>query len=383
MTNEYYAVNGLDYLTRIGSFRFPGCTTVGNGTVSGTVTAGGGPVATATVSLGSRTTTTDIAGRYSFTIPAGTYPSLSASARGFDPGSVADVTVPDGARPARLHTHRRATKVFTDNTQNDFEAGTSTGCDLTSDPGSVQLADAPFVDQSSGTLGTSAVGITTTTFGGQTFTPDTTGRLTKVDVNLFCSGCTGTTPDLTLSIRATNGGLPTGADLASATITGFNLGAAADHTATFASPITLTAGTQYAFVVRPTANPPSGTYALTRSGTSTASSGRVLRRDAGRRFDQRDRLVDPADRRGEHRHRVQHLARYGARVVGHVRVFGEGREPGTRERRAMDNALLRGDDARRHRRQVPGRGEQVDSARSRSSVRMARPTRSSRRTAPT
>ena len=40
MTNEYYAVNGLDYLTRIGSFRFPGCTTVGNGSVSGTVTAG-------------------------------------------------------------------------------------------------------------------------------------------------------------------------------------------------------------------------------------------------------------------------------------------------------------------------------------------------------
>ena len=110
-------------------------------------------------------------------IPAGTYPSLSASARGFDPGSVADVTVPDGGTATRDFTLTAAATngCFTDDTQNDFEAGTSTGCDLTSDPGSVQLAHAPFVDQSSGTLGTSAVGITTTTFGGQTFTPDTMG----------------------------------------------------------------------------------------------------------------------------------------------------------------------------------------------------------------
>src|ERR1700727_188197 len=90
--------------------------------------------------------------------------------------------------------------------------------------------------------------------------------------HLFCTGCTGSTPDLTLSIRATSGGLPTGADLASATIAGFNNGAATYHTASFASPITLTVGTQYAFVIHPTANPSSGTYALTRSGTSTAGA---------------------------------------------------------------------------------------------------------------
>jgi Bacterial Ig-like domain (group 3) len=162
---------------------------------------------------------------------------------------------------------------FTDDSQSDFEAGTPNGCDLTSDPGSVQLSDAPpSVDQSNSTLGTSGVGITTTTWEGQTFKPNKTGQLTEVDVNLFCSGCTGTTPNLTLSIRATSGGLPTGADLASATIAGFSDGAAAYHTAAFASPITLTANTQYAFVVRPTTNPSIGTYALTRSGTSTAGS---------------------------------------------------------------------------------------------------------------
>jgi hypothetical protein len=166
-----------------------------------------------------------------------------------------------------------ASGCFTDNSQTDFEAGAPSGCDLTSDPGSVQLSAAPpAVDQSNPTIGNSGVGITTTVYEGQTFTPDRTALLTQVDVNLFCSGCTGTTPDLTLSIRATSGGLPTGADLASATIAGFSNGAPAYHTANFASPITLTGGTQYAFVVHPTANPSSGTYALTRSGTSTSGS---------------------------------------------------------------------------------------------------------------
>ena len=275
MTNEYYATSGLNFLTRIGSFHFPGCTTVGTGTLSGTVTEGGGnPIAGATVSLGSRTTTTDGSGRYSFTVPAGTYPSLSASEPGFDPGSAADIAVPDGATATRDFTLTAAATsgCFTDDTQADFQAGTPNGCDLTTNPGSVQLSNAPLVDQSNATLGTSGVGITTTTWGGQTFTPDKTGQLTKVDVNLFCSGCTGTTPNLTLSIRATSGGLPTGADLATATITGFNSGAANYYTATFASPITLTAGTQYAFVVRPTTNPSPGTYALTRSGTATAGA---------------------------------------------------------------------------------------------------------------
>ncbi len=165
------------------------------------------------------------------------------------------------------------TGCFTDDSQSDFGAGTSNGCDLTSDPGSVQLSDAPpEVDQSNSMFGNSGVGITTTTWGGQTFTPDKTGQLTQVDVNLWCSGCTGSAPDLTLSIRATSGGLPTGADLVSATIAGFNSGVASYHTATFASPITLTAGTQYAFAVRATANPSPGTYALTRSGTATSGA---------------------------------------------------------------------------------------------------------------
>jgi hypothetical protein len=46
-TNEYYAADGANWQTRIGSFAFPSCTMVGaGGSISGTVTAaaGGAPI---------------------------------------------------------------------------------------------------------------------------------------------------------------------------------------------------------------------------------------------------------------------------------------------------------------------------------------------------
>ncbi|MEO6589765.1 MAG: hypothetical protein ABIP06_10715, partial [Pyrinomonadaceae bacterium] len=56
-TTEYYAADGLNFKTRIGSFAFPSCTAVAPGTVQGTVTssAGGTPISGATVTFGSRT----------------------------------------------------------------------------------------------------------------------------------------------------------------------------------------------------------------------------------------------------------------------------------------------------------------------------------------
>jgi hypothetical protein len=277
-TNEYYAVDGLNHHTRIGSFAFPSCTPVGaGGTLSGAVTAatGGAPIAGATVTLGSRTTTTNGSGLYSFaTVPAGTYPSLAAEAAGFGTGTATGLVVTDGGTTTQNFSLATApaSACPADTTQADFQTGVATNTDLTTSPGDVILLNADYIDQQNTTLGGFGAGITTTTWGGQTFTPSVTGQLTKVDVNLFCSGCTGTTPDLTLSVRATSGGLPTGADLVSATIAGFSSGAGGYYTATFASPPTVTAGTQYAFVVRPTANPSLGTYALTRSGSSTAGS---------------------------------------------------------------------------------------------------------------
>jgi len=65
-------------------------------------------------------------------------------------------------------------------------------------------------------------------------------------------------PDLTVSIRNASGNLPTGADLASATIPGFCNNGGGDYTATFASPAMVTAGTQYALTWRAAAPIPAG-----------------------------------------------------------------------------------------------------------------------------
>src|SRR5207248_4290892 len=129
--------------------------------------------------------------------------------------------------------------------------------------------------QQNTTVTNSGFGFNSTSWAGQTFKAGVTGQLTRMDVDLFCSGCTGTTPNITVSIRATTGSpaVPTGADLATATITGFSSGAGGYFTATFATPLSLTAGTRYAVIFRPTSNPSAGTYAYVCScGTGTANS---------------------------------------------------------------------------------------------------------------
>ena len=85
----------------------------------------------------------------------------------------------------------------------------------------------------------SGFGFNATNWTGQTFTPSLDGQLTRVDLDLFCSGCTGTTPNLTVSIRATDPVtlLPTGPDLAVATIPGFSSGAGGFFAANFADPV--------------------------------------------------------------------------------------------------------------------------------------------------
>ncbi|MFY9824345.1 MAG: carboxypeptidase regulatory-like domain-containing protein, partial [Thermoanaerobaculia bacterium] len=286
-TNEYYAVDGLNDLTRIGSFSFPSCTPAGaGGTLSGTVTAlsGGAPISGATVTLGSRTTTTNGSGFYSFSLPAGTYPTETASAPGYNPGSASSLVVTDGNTTTQNFVLATAptSACPADTTQADFQTGIPTNVDLVTSPGDVTLSNAPTLDQSNTAGTTTGTGFATTSWGGQTFIPAVTGQLVKVDVQLFCNGCTGTTPNLTLSIRSTSGGLPTGADLATATIPGFSSGSAVYYTGTFGSPPTLTSGTQYALILRPVANPSVGGYFWIRSSPSTYANGqRVISTDNG------------------------------------------------------------------------------------------------------
>jgi Bacterial Ig-like domain (group 3) len=276
MTGEYYATTGnpnLNFNTRIGSFHFPGCTTVGNGTLSGTVTDGTNPVPGVTVSLGSRTTTTDGSGNYSFTIPAGTYPMETAALAGFDPAVPAlNLVVPNGGTLTKNFTLGAAAQsgCFTDNSQSTFQRGVPNGCDLTANPDNVQLKKNITINQTNTSVTNTGFLFNSTSWAGQTFTPSVTGQVTQVDLNLFCSSCTGTTPNITVSIRATatvSGHMvPAGADLATATIPGFS-GSGGYFSAAFSSPPTLTAGTRYAFVFRAVSNPTAGTYAYTCSCT--------------------------------------------------------------------------------------------------------------------
>lgn len=279
MTNEYYAATGTNWQTRFGAFAFPSCTMVGSGTVQGTVTAtvGGTPISGATVALGSRTATTNASGIYSFTgIAAGTYPSLGASAAGYLPSAVSSLAVTTGGTTVQNFALGAAPTNACpgETTQADFQTGVPSSVDLSGSPGNVILAAPTALDQQNTSVTIDGYGFTSTSWFAQSFTAGMGGQLERVDVDLFCSGCTGTTPNVTVSIRATSGDLPTGADLASATIPGFSSGAGGYYAAVFASPATLTAGTKYAIVVRAASNPSSGTYAYVISSRSPYAGGR-------------------------------------------------------------------------------------------------------------
>ena len=214
-TSRSYQVDGSNYNTRIGSFAFPACTPVTTGALQGTVTTGGTPIAGATVALGTRTTTTDASGFYSFTnLPAGTYPSATASFPGYGSQTVVSIAIAEGGTAVRdfALTPAPAGACLVDTTQADFQTGVATNCDLTTNPGDVTLLDAPVLDQQNLVVTNSGFGVNATAWAGQTFTPAVTGSVTRIDLNLFCSGCTGTTPNMTVSIRATTGvpPVPTG-----------------------------------------------------------------------------------------------------------------------------------------------------------------------------
>ena len=259
-TNMYYPADGLDHHTRIGSFTLPQCTTLGQGTIQGTVTSssGNGPISGAQVALGSRTATTDASGFYSFSVlAAGTYPGMTASFAGYASVSITNVAVNEGVITTRDFVLSPGTDnaCLTDTSQLDFQRGVPTSVDLTTSAGDVMLPNVLAVDQQNATLGASGFGILpppNTQLVGQTFIPAISGNLTKLDLNLFCAGCSGTDTPVTVEIRTTSGGLPTATVLASTTIPGFSLANPAFYTATFSSPPALTAGTSYAIMTRVT-----------------------------------------------------------------------------------------------------------------------------------
>ena len=271
-TTEYYITSGLNDSTRIGSFKLPGCVSLTNGSLTGYVRDGANPISGATVTANTNTTTTDINGSYTFdVIPTGSY-VVTASADGYT-SAKATVAILANQTTNQNFTLTTAPQsgCITDTTQADFQGGTATNCDLTSSPGNVSLTKVTStLDQSNTSLSTTGQGFTTTTWQAQSFVAGSTGQLTQVDLDLFCSACSGTNPDVTVEIRNTSGGAPSSTILATTTVPGFSSGSGVWYSAVFNSPANLTSGTTYAIVTRLLTNRTTGTYAVLRSSNANA-----------------------------------------------------------------------------------------------------------------
>jgi len=98
-TQEYYgATSAATWNTRIGKFKFPGCTTPARGTISGTVTncQTGLPIPNVLVSIsGGYSRGTDPAGTYAALLAPGTY-NVSVTGFGYDTASTTGLVVANG-----------------------------------------------------------------------------------------------------------------------------------------------------------------------------------------------------------------------------------------------------------------------------------------------
>lgn len=98
--------------------------------------------------------------------------------------------------------------------------------------------------------GATSVGYASIEWGCQTFTPATSHKITSVKLKIYREGSPGT---ITVGIRATSGGEPTGADLCSGTTDGDTLTEDSGgewREITLGAGYDLVASTQYAIVVR-------------------------------------------------------------------------------------------------------------------------------------
>lgn len=93
-TQEYMqTTSSADWQTRVGSFKFPSCTSLPTGTLSGTVTDGVNPIAGVSIDVDATYhTVTDASGNYSLELADGTY-SVVASKYGYTSASAPAVVV--------------------------------------------------------------------------------------------------------------------------------------------------------------------------------------------------------------------------------------------------------------------------------------------------
>jgi hypothetical protein len=111
-------------------------------------------------------------------------------------------------------------------------------------------------------------------WASQTFTPSVSHKITSVKLKIWRFGSCGT---ITVSIRATSSGLPTGSDLCSGTRTQNDISQNTSgewHEITLGSGYDLVAGTKYAIVVRaPSGNSSNNLYWRSDQSSPTYSGG--------------------------------------------------------------------------------------------------------------
>jgi hypothetical protein len=244
--------------------------------IRGTVTDAGtsAPVAHATVSAGSNTTTTDENGFYQFqSIPAGAY-NMTATAVGYNNGSASNVAATNGAATTQNFalTAAPSSACNVDTTQADFSAGLAANADAAVSPGNVQLQLPGQVIDSQSSLAFFVDSVTPTTWQAQTYTPTSTGRLDQVDFQAALSS-TSTAGTLVVEIRNAVAGAPGATVLASANISTISGTGNAWYTVNFSSPTSVTAGTQYAIVFRATSG---GPFRLVRASGNVYAGGAWL-----------------------------------------------------------------------------------------------------------
>lgn len=246
-------------------------------TLQGSVTdaSTGNPIGGATVTAGSNAVTTDVNGFYQFSeMAAGTY-TVTVSASGYSNGT-ANVTLTSGGTSTQNFplTAAPVAACLTDTSQANFQAGTANSVDLTTSPGDVKLASsAPVVDQQV-TTQQFFEPLSTTQWRAQTFRAGISGQLTKVDLRLQLVGTAGT---VGVELRNVVNGLPGATVLASASTSVSNT-AAANYSIEFPTPATVSAGTNYAIVVRALTG---GTYNVSRVGNDYANGAFITTTNSG------------------------------------------------------------------------------------------------------
>ncbi|HEX6184513.1 MAG TPA: MBG domain-containing protein [Pyrinomonadaceae bacterium] len=226
--------------------------------IQGIVTDAGNsaPIANASVTAGSNTTTTDESGFYQFqSIPAGTY-NMTVAAIGYINGTATNVAATNGSATTRNFALNAAPSAAcnVDTTVADFQSGLAANLDVLA-PGDVQLALPSPVIEGSTTIQIFSNNITATTWQAQTFTPSVSGKLMQMDFQAAL-GTTGVPGTLVVEIRNTAAGSPGATVLATANLTTIAGTGNAFYSVPFAAPPNVVAGTQYALVLRAGAGGP-------------------------------------------------------------------------------------------------------------------------------